>query len=175
MTSTSTSALVDRVAFEEVGEDNVGELEKINLVLFPIKYPRQVYSDIVTCAGVSFLATIDDDRGSAASRTIGGVACRLENDADVGGPILYIITLGVLAPWRDAGLGSALLQRSLGTVRECLPEVVLARLHVQINNTDAIRFYEKHGFTVVKKIDDYYRRVEPRAAVVLERRFGEGG
>jgi len=172
MTSTAANALADRVAFVEVGTTNVAELEKINLALFPIKYPPQVYQDIVTCSGVSFLATIDDDRGpGAAARTIGGVACRLEKDAKVDGPILYIITLGVLAPWRNAGLGSALLERVLRTVREALPEVVLARLHVQINNTDAIRFYAKHGFAVVAEIAEYYRRVEPRAAAVLELRF----
>ena len=176
MTSTAANALADRVAFVEVGTTNVAELEKINLALFPIKYPPQVYQDIVTCSGVSFLATIDDDRGpGAAARTIGGVACRLEKDAKVDGPILYIITLGVLAPWRNAGLGSALLERVLRTVREALPEVVLARLHVQINNSEARDFYAKLGFSCLGVSKLYYKRLEPPDAWVLARPFTDEG
>jgi ribosomal protein S18 acetylase RimI-like enzyme len=100
---------------------------------------------------------------------VGAVACRLEKAPDLGGQVLlYIITIGVLAPYRNAGLGAALLEKALGTVREFLPEVVLARLHVQVSNTDAIRFYEKHGFKVVETVENYYLRTEPRHAVVLE-------
>lgn len=156
------------VIFDEVSETNVGELEKINLAIFPIRYPPQVYKDIVQCAGVSFLASVKTEGGP---RPVGGVSCRLEKAPDVGGPILYIITLGVLAPYRNAGLGAALLCRCLDTVRTYLPEVVLARLHVQVSNVDAIRFYEKHGFKVVETIENYYLRTEPRHAVVLELSF----
>lgn len=180
------SRLLSSVAFDEVDETNVSELEKINLAIFPIKYPPRVYQDIVKCAGVSFLATIDDApglRGSKGStgptgptgstlsstRTIGGVSCRLEQTSE--GIILYIITLGVLAPYRNEGLGKALLGRSLETVRESLPEVGRARLHVQVSNTDAIRFYEKHGFEIVETIENYYLKTEPRHAVVLELKF----
>lgn len=156
--------------FEEVSDGNVSELEKINLAIFPIRYPPQVYKDIVQCS-VSFLArTGDPAEGSErGSRPIGAVACRLEKAPDLGGQVLlYIITIGVLAPYRNAGLGAALLEKTLGTVREYLPEVVLARLHVQVSNKDAIRFYEKHGFKVVNTVENYYLRTEPRHAVVLE-------
>ena len=162
----------DHVLFEDVSPENVGELEKINMVIFPIKYPPKVYQDIVRCAGVSFLASVPlVGDGSARTRTVGGISCRLENTD--GGPILYIITLGVLAPYRNAGLGSALLRRCLDTVRRELPEVVLARLHVQVSNADAIRFYEKHGFRVIETVENYYLRTEPRHAVVLELRFSD--
>ena len=164
------------VFFEEVSEANVSELEKINLAIFPIRYPPQVYKDIVQCS-VSFLARTGDPAGTAGGSTspIGAVACRLERAPDLGGQILlYIITIGVLAPYRNAGLGAALLEKTLGTVREFLPEVVLARLHVQVSNTDDIRFYEKHGFKVVETVENYYLRTEPRHAVVLEMPLGGG-
>lgn len=150
--------------FEDVDETNVDELEKINQVIFPITYPRRVYQDIVACGGVSHLARLN-----ATGRIVGGISCRLENTPD--GPILYIITLGVLSPYRNLGLGSELLKRCLERVQLCLPEVVLAKLHVQINNDDAIRFYEHHGFCIVERIDNYYVRVEPRHAVVLHKPF----
>lgn len=80
---------------------------------------------------------------------------------------MYIITLGVLAPFRSMGLGSQLLRRSLEVVQESVPEVKSVELHVQINNDGAIAFYQKYGFQVVETIKDYYVRVEPRDAVLL--------
>lgn len=149
--------------FEEVNETNIDELEGINQVIFPIKYPRRVYDDIVACGGVSQLARLSD----TSKRIVGGISCRLENT--VNGPILYIITLGVLSPYRSMGLGSMLLNRCLDMVQLCLPEVHVAKLHVQVGNDDAIRFYEKHGFEIVERIENYYVRVEPRHAVVLQK------
>ena len=41
--------------------------------------------------------------------------------------------------------------------------------HVQINNDDAIRFYEHFGFKIVEKKDNYYKRIEPADAYVLQK------
>lgn len=49
------------------------------------------------------------------------------------------------------------------------PRITHIYLHVQVSNTDARRFYEKHGFKVVRGIDGYYKKIEPRNAWVLER------
>ena len=48
------------------------------------------------------------------------------------GPKLYILTLGVLAPYRGMGAGSALLLKCLEVVTTQLPEVHEAVLHVQV-------------------------------------------
>jgi ribosomal protein S18 acetylase RimI-like enzyme len=156
---------IEGVKLEQLGPENVGELEKINLVLFPIKYPPNVYRDIVACAslGVSYLAVVHSNSGN---KTVGGISCRLEK-TEIG-PVLYIITLGVLAPYRNAGLGSELLGKCLATVKQELPEVVLARLHVQVSNIEGIKFYKKHGFEIVETIENYYRKTEPRHAVLLD-------
>ena len=42
-------------------------------------------------------------------------------------------------------------------------------LHVQVNNEDAIRFYEHHGFRIVERKDNYYKRIEPADAFVVQR------
>ena len=42
-------------------------------------------------------------------------------------------------------------------------------LHVQINNDDAVKFYQKQGFTITKTEENYYRRIEPASAHVLEK------
>jgi ribosomal protein S18 acetylase RimI-like enzyme len=40
---------------------------------------------------------------------------------------------------------------------------------VQISNADARRFYERHGFKLVREIEGYYKKIEPRNAWLLER------
>ena len=41
--------------------------------------------------------------------------------------------------------------------------------HVQINNDTAIKFYEKFGFKIEEKKDNYYKRIEPADAFVLQK------
>ena len=44
-------------------------------------------------------------------------------------------------------------------------------LHVQISNDDAKRFYEKHDFREVGVDESYYKKIQPPAAWVLERKL----
>ncbi|KAK9793757.1 hypothetical protein WJX73_002437 [Symbiochloris irregularis] len=98
---------------------------------------------------------------------IGAIACRLEADQN-GGASLYIVSLGVLAPYRNSGIGTRLLHRSLDQARTD-SNITACYLHVQISNKDAIRFYTRQGFTVGPVITNYYRRIEPRDAVMLSK------
>ena len=45
--------------------------------------------------------------------------------------------------------------------------------HVQVNNEGAIKFYEKHGFEIVEEKKNYYKRIEPADAYVLQKTFRE--
>jgi N-alpha-acetyltransferase 50 len=49
------------------------------------------------------------------------------------------------------------------------PPISKAYLHVQVSNEDAKRFYEQHGFVAVRVHNDYYRKLQPRDAWVLEK------
>ena len=40
-------------------------------------------------------------------------------------------------------------------------------LHVQTNNEDALKFYQKHGFAITSTVDKYYQRIEPASAHIL--------
>lgn len=42
---------------------------------------------------------------------------------------------------------------------------------MQINNDGAIRFYEKFGFEIVEEKKNYYKRIEPADAYVLQKSF----
>lgn len=44
---------------------------------------------------------------------------------------------------------------------------------MQVNNEGAIRFYEKFGFKIVEEKKNYYKRIEPADAYVLQKSFKE--
>ena len=46
--------------------------------------------------------------------------------------------------------------------------------HVQVNNETAIKFYEGFGFEIVEKKQNYYKRIEPADAFVLQKTFKKG-
>lgn len=45
----------------------------------------------------------------------------------------------------------------------------LSGRHVQINNDGAIEFYKKFGFEIVDTKEQYYKRIEPADAHVLQK------
>ena len=86
---------------------------------------------------------------------------------------VYLTVLAVLAPYRDRGIGSALLKQVLDALTEgkgALADVEELYLHVSEENKEAIGFYERAGFVrdagVVKR---YYRKLENPNAVVLRK------
>lgn len=46
--------------------------------------------------------------------------------------------------------------------------------HVQVNNESAIEFYKKFGFEVVDLKKNYYKRIEPADAYVLQKNLKGG-
>ena len=124
---------------------------------------------------------------------------------------VYIMTLGILAPYRRLGIASKLIKHLLifagpGTEID-LPDpkevkkttsaaaaattaskdskgakaapvktkgylVSRVYLHVQTSNQEAIDFYKSQGFTEGEVLPEYYRKgVEPRSAVILEKKM----
>ncbi|GBG90958.1 hypothetical protein CBR_g51562 [Chara braunii] len=98
---------------------------------------------------------------------VGAIACRQEK-RDGGGVKLYIMTLGVLAPYRRLGIGSKLLQHCLDICRQD-PGIWEIYLHVQTNNDEAIAFYKKFGFEISGIIHNYYKRIVPPDCYVLSK------
>ena len=88
---------------------------------------------------------------------------------------LYIMTLGVLAAYRNHGIGKKLVQSVLDYFTEQKDEkfsqVDEIMLHVQSNNDDAIKFYEKMGFEKGELVEGYYKRIDPPDCYVLKKKL----
>ncbi|KAD5508454.1 hypothetical protein E3N88_16157 [Mikania micrantha] len=101
---------------------------------------------------------------------VGSIACRLEKKE--GGDVrVYIMTLGVLAPYRGLGIGTKLLNHVLDlSSRENIGEIYL---HVQTNNEVAINFYKKFGFEITETIQYYHMNITPPDCYVVTKYIGQ--
>ncbi|GAA6003691.1 GNAT family N-acetyltransferase [Rhodotorula paludigena] len=227
-----------RVNLGDLTVNNLGTVKKLHNVLFPISYSQHFYDSLLTPAehpeDYNKLVFYQD-------LPVGVLVCRLEpveeeapktlseaaskgkgKDAKEGGDFegkaykLYVMTLGVLAPYRRQGLASKLIHHALtaaaashvapprapfapappkaaavakgkGKADEdeaakkddkadekaepAKPRIESVYLHVQVGNDDARQFWERWGFEVKETVSDYYRKIEPRDAWLLERKI----
>ena len=79
--------------------------------------------------------------------------------------VAYIQTLEVLPEWRGRGVGGELLRRMEGSA--WVAGGSISWLHVDAENAGAIRVYERFGYRLVGKEEDYYGR--GRAALIYEK------
>lgn len=159
MSNPPASSLPSRVTFAYLTHRNLGTVKKLNSVLFPIKYSDKFYQDITAPEVEDFCQLIYYN-----DVPVGNICCRLENKD------LYLMTMGVLAPYRSKQLGSQALKCVIkAAASHSKPKIRRIYLHVQVSNTDAKRFYERHGFKEVGIKEDYYKKIMPRDAWILER------
>ncbi|GAA5999878.1 hypothetical protein JCM10207_005953 [Rhodosporidiobolus poonsookiae] len=248
-----------RVSLGPVTSNNLGTVRKLHACLFPVAYspsfftalldpsltPEQYtqlvyYQDLPVGIVVCRLEPSDKPCPESLAQAAGGAKVDGEKGADeqAGKPSkLYVMTLGVLAPYRRQGLALKLIHHVLTTATESLaapllipaasssaaspvastssapvagpsnsgkkgkkpppppaqpkkgdaadkdkkdekgeaaeplqPRVESVYLHVQVGNDDARRFWEKWGFEVKDTVRDYYRKLSPRDAWLLERK-----
>ncbi|MEW5307189.1 MAG: hypothetical protein WDW38_002578 [Sanguina aurantia] len=148
------------ITLDIVRSKNLEQLKVLNSVIFPIKYQDKTYQECMDSGAVTQFALHTDV-------VVGGIAAQLQPQAE-GGSKLYIMSLGVLAPYRNSGVGSKLLRHSL-KVAEKDPSVREAYLHVQASNTEAQAFYKKFGFELKESVPDYYKKLAEPDAVILSK------
>merc|ERR1712088_578555 len=158
----------DRVHIDlgEVTQHNIKVLKKVNQVVFPVVYHDNFYKDVLEAGELAKLAFYNDI-------VVGAVCCRIDMSTSASGEStrkLYIMTLGCLAPYRRLGIGSVMVQHVMDIVEKD-GNYDSIFLHVQINNEDAINFYKNFGFDIVETKEQYYKRIEPADAYVLEKKL----
>ncbi|XP_074605016.1 putative N-acetyltransferase san [Brevipalpus obovatus] len=149
-----------RTELGDITVHNLRLLKRLNQVVFPVVYNDKFYKDVLEAGELAKLAYYNDI-------VVGGVCCRIDESENQ--KRLYIMTLGCLAPYRRFGIGTKMLEHVLNFAKaEKLDGVFL---HVQIDNEGAMNFYKKFGFEIISKKENYYKRIEPAAAYVLQKKL----
>ncbi|XP_075642612.1 uncharacterized protein LOC142613971 [Castanea sativa] len=145
------------ISLEGLRDKNLMQLKKLNTALFPVRYNDKYYADALASADFTKLAYYGDI-------CVGSIACRLEKK-EAGAVRVYIMTLGVLAPYRGLGIGTRLLNHVLELCSK--QNISETYLHVQTNNEDAINFYKKFRFEITDTIKNYYTNITPPDCYVV--------
>ncbi|CDP04809.1 unnamed protein product [Coffea canephora] len=149
------------ISLDGLRDKNIMQLKKLNTALFPVRYNKKYYADALASGEFTKLAYYSDI-------CVGSIACRKEKK-EGGADCVYIMTLGVLAPYRGLGIGTKLLKHVLDLcTKENIGEIFL---HVQTNNEDAIKFYKKFGFEITDTIQNYYTNITPPDCYVVTKFF----
>ena len=163
------SKTISQICIGDVTDHNHATVRCINESIFPVIYADSFYKDLAKSGQLAKLFLFRD-------LPVGAVACRLE---PIGTPAtadrlhprrMYIMTLGVLAAYRRLGIGTRMIDYVL-KLCDKTPSVTTVALHVQITNEAALTFYKRHGFEIVSTEEDYYRRLDPSTAYVLEKKI----
>ncbi len=125
-------------------------------------YHHKFYKDVLEAGELAKLAYYNDI-------VVGAVCCRVDVSSEPGWRKLYIMTLGCLASYRRLGVGARMLAHVMDLV-EGDGNFDSVFLHVQTNNESALSFYRRQGFEVVDTKEEYYKRIQPADAHVLEKR-----
>ena len=154
----------------ELTEKNVGQLKVLQSVIFPVKYNDRFYTNLVNAPSeLSRLAFYGD-------AAVGAVCCREDlNEKNKPNGKLYIMTLGVLSPYRRLGIGRQLLNYVLTELAPKRPGIHSIYLHVHIENLAAIEFYKMAGFEVTERLENYYSKLTPSDCFILTKVIGSPG
>ncbi|KAF9792490.1 N-acetyltransferase NAT13 [Thelephora terrestris] len=166
--STDSRKSPAKVTFSHLTQNNIGVVRKLNSVLFPVKYAEKYYKDILALEVEEFCQLVYYN-----DIPVGNFTCRLESESK-GRTSLYLMTMGILAPYRSRGVGSQVMKKLLDSVTQSQsPKIDRIYLHVQISNTAGRAFYERHGFREAGLHKDYYKKIQPRDAWILEKVFAD--
>jgi len=168
-----------RIMLDDLTPHNIKQFKMVNQSVFPVQYVDAFYRDAQKSEiHFSKLAYFND-------LVVGGVCFRLE---DASSPEIgmvnktikadkikqaslkraYIMTLGVLTPYRRYGVGKKMLDWVIEKAKE-LKDVNGIYLHVQTNNEEAKAFYEKYEFTQEGGVfEGYYKKIDPPDAYMLK-------
>ncbi|XP_063716883.1 N-alpha-acetyltransferase 50-like [Symsagittifera roscoffensis] len=168
-----------KIDLGDITKHNVGQLKRLNTVIFPVMYNDKFYKDVLDLGELAQLVYFNDI-------IVGAVCCRVEkggppqNPNNTHTPLpspgfrdknqkkIYIMTLGCLPKYRRLGVGTVMLEHVF-KLCEKFPDVEAVYLHVQLGNDSALEFYKKEGFEITNTVEGYYKRIEPSSAYVLEK------
>jgi ribosomal protein S18 acetylase RimI-like enzyme len=154
-----------KVTFGEINLKNFNVLRKINVEVLPVKYGTAFYQRLA----------LENTQNSKFCYyndiIIGAYTARVEDYK--GEKRAYILTFGVLPAYRKQGIGYLLMESLEQAVKE-QKEVAALYLHMHVKNEGGKQFYEKCGFIVEERLENYYTDLEEPHSFILVKRIQRG-
>lgn len=153
-----------RAAITKVRSTHIERLKSITSTLLPVRYSDRFFTECLEQDKddvIAFVCLFD-------SQPVGWIRCRLEPCPAKENSTyqqIYIQALGVLAPYRDMGLASALLD----AVESSQKDVTSIYAHVWEKNEDALAWYAKRQFRQILLVPHYYRKLRPSSAWIVRK------
>lgn len=156
--------LVSHLSFGPVNKSTIGILRLIHLQLLPVHYPDSIYDIIKT--GTNATGELAYLYGDVP---IGEMCYRAEEHGGV--KKIYIMTIGVLKTYQKHGFGRRILERGIEEARKKVPDATEVYLNVHVENTGAMAFYEKMGFTKGELQQGYYKSLDNGDAYIFSKQL----
>lgn len=162
-TSLVITTSIPNTVITKVNVSHLGGIKALTSVILPIRYSDKFYN-----------STITEEEACDFSRVVlfneqpvGWIRCRVEINNNIRQ--LYIQALCLLAPYRDRGLATCLLEQILKPSIISKYRITSIYAHVWENNEEALEWYVKRGFRRILLVDHYYRRLRPPGAWIVRR------
>ncbi|GME48408.1 putative gnat family protein [Neofusicoccum parvum] len=195
---TTLPALSPNITLAPLTASTLSSFRRLNTLLLEIPYPAKFYDEILTdpvTASITLAAFWRNTPSSTTTTTptpnntspgilVAGIRCRLlsasalalppavpEDQHQPPRPHLYIATLSTLSPYRQHGLATHLLA-AVTRAAAAAHGVAVVYAHVWVANEAGLAWYRARGFAVLRREEDYYRRLRPSGAWVVWRRVG---
>jgi len=129
----------------------------------PFRFSRAYLRQLVN--GSSAATWIAEENARVAGFAIAEWAIEDESAAKMGSTAAYIVTLETHPAFRRRRIGAELLGRAEDSAR--IAGATTIWLHVDVENSAAIRLYESHGYTRQGREEHFYAR--HRAAFIYRK------
>ncbi|KAH9305152.1 hypothetical protein KI387_009556, partial [Taxus chinensis] len=157
------------IVYRPIRPSDLEVLKEIHKALFPIRYESEFFLNVVNGRGIVSWAAVDTSKPDAhGDELIGFVTARVvvasESEAEdmlgydmvkTDRTLVYILTLGVIKPYRNLGIASALVWEVIEYALS-IPSCRAVYLHVISYNQSAIHFYKKNSFQCLRKLQNFY-------------------
>lgn len=156
------------IVYRPMRPSDLEVLEQIHLALFPIRYESEFFLNVVNGHGIVSWAAVDSSRsdsqrdeliGFVTARTVAAKESEIDDlfgyDARNDQILVYVLTLGVIEPYRNFGIATALV-REVIKYASGLYTCRAVYLHVISYNDPAIHFYKKMSFNCLRRLRDFY-------------------
>jgi len=138
---------------------------EINLSTLPEHYSDYFYESLLEELPEAFIVA------EISGKVIGYIMCKMEHGFSNFKKLGFVkkghvVSIAVIDEHRGKGFGSAIVNEGINGVkiRQCSE----LYLEVRCSNNDAVRLYEKLGFSIIQRLKAYYRDGEDAYVMAID-------